>query len=229
MLDQTNPLPGAPIAALPAPTSILQIWRMALTRPYPATYAAIAHLPQASAKAAYGWVFVAAVFEAIIASLAERWSTAMNATEQAADSTFTQNCAPAAGIVAILVFIVSTGIMHLLARALGGGATFGQFSYAIAAIQAPFTLITTALGLLSYVPGVGVVFDVLTLPLALYMAVLEIIAVMGVHGITALRAFFAACTIPLVIGCCIGLGLMMLIAAAAPEIGNSFSGFGPVP
>ncbi len=226
-----NALPTAPEVEMPPPTSALDTWLMAFTQPKPGTYAAIAHSPRATAKTAFGWIFGAAIFESAVGSLAEKWNLAPGVAAQDAGGSSTELCGGVgSGIAAVLGFVIFTGITHLLARAFGGRATFGQLSYAVAAIEAPLTIMVAVLALLGHLPLVGIGFDTLSGILVVYVAVLEVIVVRGVHEIGWTGSFIAAWGVPLLLicGCLASVGFLILSASGA-SLGNVLSELGPLP
>ncbi len=229
-----QPLPPPPPVGPAAPPSMVQMWVDAVTKPYQRTYAAIANLPRASATNAFLWVFIAALVQFFVSFLVSG-ATQRNImrdfgggqnlpTPAFGVQVLSLICgAPIAAVVAVLFFALFVGIMHLIARAFGGRATYDQLAYAIAAITVPFNLIGAVLSLLTAIPLLGLCFGILAIALGIYAIVLEVIAVMGVEQIGAGGAMVSTLVLPIVVCLCVACAVIVGLAAFAPVIGNVFS------
>ena len=80
-------------------------------------------------------------------------------------------------IASILGMLLFAGLIHFIAGALGGSGSFRQLLYVFAVISAPFSIVSALLGLIPFV-------NCLTIPLALYVVVLNILAIKVVHRIS---------------------------------------------
>jgi hypothetical protein len=112
----------------------------------------------------------------------------------------------------------------------GGRGTFDQLAYAIAAIVAPFYLVSAVLTLLSAIPAVGFCFGLVGLLAGLYVLVLEVMAVKGVNQFGWGQAIASLLIPVLAIACCISIviaGIFSMIAQQYPEIFNSIMTPGP--
>lgn len=180
-----------------------QVWLNALTRPNPATYEDFVSRAGISSGKAYLWVFLAAIGGwALAAPLFlligfPGFSDPRTAEVLGNTSSLALALAcliPLAGAMSIVGLIISTGISHLIARALGGVGTFTQLIYAVAAYTAPASLITPAL---SMVPLVNCLASLL----GFYTLFLNIVAIKAVHRLTWGRAFLSSSLmIALVVG-----------------------------
>jgi hypothetical protein len=131
--------------------------------------------------------------------------------------------APVGAIIQVVLFAIVIGIVQLLARMFGGRGTFDQLSYAIAAIVAPFYLISSALTLLSAIPFVGLCFAGVGLLAALYVLVLEVMAVKGVNQFGWGQAI-ASMLLPVVaIACCFAVVLFGIFQALGPQLNDIFN------
>jgi hypothetical protein len=222
---------------LPPPSGVsewISVWRDALTRPSDETFARIAQSPRAKASTALIWVFLGSLVNFLVAFL----------VQGAAISQMMQNpefggqgfpnavggslvgaiCgAPVGAIVQVVLFAIVIGIVQLLARMFGGRGTFDQLSYAIAAIVAPFYLISSVLTLLSAIPFVGLCFGAVGLLAALYVLVLEVMAVKGVNQFGWGQAI-ASMLLPVVaIACCFAVVLFGIFQALGPQLNEIFN------
>ncbi len=238
----TNDIPNPPATVPPPPPaepppmepmrpSIFQIWMDALTKPYQATYRDISRLPTARSSTAFLWVFVASLVLTFCAALVanvmrnrfmEQFGFAQNLPAPGLGGrVFTLICgAPIAAVIAVVFFALLVGITHLVARAFGGRATFDQLAYAMAAIVVPANLLQAALRLLGGIPFVGLCFDLLGLLLGLYVLVLMIVAVMGVHDIGLGGAAVSVLVLPFVACICAFCAAIAAASVLAPTLQN---------
>jgi len=188
--------------------------------------------PEAKARSAYVWVFLAgalsglinSVTQTVIALIALRQSSPDVVGSPVAGSVFGVMgllgalCAvPIAGVFAVIGFALSVGIVHATARFFGGQGTFDRLAYAFGAIAAPASIISAFL-----IPFNAIRYVVFcTLPvillLGLYVLYLEVTAVKAVHQCSwgeAAAAFFMP-TILLVLLC--GLLVLGTIKLAGPS------------
>jgi len=227
------PMPNPPSMQPVTPPSIFQIWMNALTKPNQRTYAEIGSSPKASTTTAFLWIFLASLvqffFSFLVGNPAQnqimRQFGGQNIpTPALGNRLVTLVCgAPIAAVVAVVFFAIFIGVMHLIARAFGGRATFDQLAYTIAAITVPVGLISAVLSLLGAIPFVGLCFGLLSVLLGIYAFVLEVMAVMGVHQIGAGGAIVSVVALPLIAGICVACAVVVAFAALGPTIGNVFS------
>ncbi len=126
------------------------------------------------------------------------------------------------GVIALLVFVLFAGQMHLVARAFGGRASFGELSYSLLAIDVPATLIGILLGLFRALPLVGIGIDMLAFIFGIYIMVLQVIAVRGVHRISWGGALMSVAGVPLLLlggfVACAALGTLISILHVLGDI-----------
>lgn len=225
--------------ALPPPSGVsewVSVWRDALTRPSDQTFARIAQSPRAQLTTALLWVFLGALVSSLLTSLVPNPYLSQMMQNYNLDNTrlgggagsllFRVICgAPIAAVIAVVVFVIGAGIVHLLAKMFGGRGTFDQLAYVMAAIQTPFSLVTGVLGLLTAIPLVGLCFGLLSLGLLIYVIVLSVMAVKGVNQFGWGQAAASLLLPFLVFCCCLSVGVFALVRA----ISNNYPGGFPFP
>lgn len=225
-----NELPSIPPTP---PASILETWLKAVTRPSEQTYRAIAASPSASLGRALLWVFVAALPEMIVYFLVQ--GSLQSDMQQATGgsgallpsggvSPLLVVCgAPAAAAAMLLSFLVSSGITHGVAHLFSGRGTYGQWAYAMSAIFVPMALVSTVLlAFQALGTAVALCMAAISMILALYVIVLQVIAIKAVQQISWGGAVVSIIAIPALLFCisCAIIGVLMLMG---PAIGNVFS------
>jgi hypothetical protein len=131
--------------------------------------------------------------------------------------------APIAAVISVVVFAIVVGIVQFLAKMFGGTGTFDQLAYAIAAIVAPFYVVSGLLGLLSAIPYAGACFGILGLFLGLYILVLEIMAVKGVNRFGWGAAIGSMLLPVLAIACCFSVAVAGMFSLLAPQMQDIFN------
>jgi len=228
---------------LPPPSGFsewLSIWRDALTKPSEQTFSRIALSPNAKITTALLWVFLGSLINFFLASLvqgqlmSQMMQNSNFGVEGLPQSTggglLTAICgAPVGAVISVVVFALVTGIVQLIAKMFGGRGTFDQVAYALAAIVAPFYIVSSLLTLLSAIPYVGACFGIIGLLAALYVLALEVMAVKGVNQFGWGQAI-ASLLLPLfVFVCCIAVGAFALVQAIGPNMSDIFNALTPVP
>jgi hypothetical protein len=75
---------------------------------------------------------------------------------------------------AIIGYLIFVGLLHLVARLLGGTGNFGKYAYLIAAFHAPITVVNALLGLVPFVGGcVGMLLTIYEIVLAYFATRVE--------------------------------------------------------
>lgn len=187
--EMINPPP----ADIPEKLSALETWRLALTQPNEETFQRISEDPSASLGRAIGWIALSSGIAYAIGAFAQLLfiqSLPLSSFVEGAEEVFSGDLLAGISSLFILacglpvVVIASTlgtllfaGLIHFTAGALGGSGSFRQLVHAFAAISAPFTLVSALLGLIPIV-------NCLTIPLALYVIVLNILAIKVVHRLS---------------------------------------------
>ncbi|HKJ39195.1 MAG TPA: Yip1 family protein [Anaerolineales bacterium] len=230
MSDEMN----TPMSAEPTGVaSWFSIWMEAVTKPNEQTYVKIASSSNAKASTAFLWVFIGGLVNFFVVSLVQ--GAIMGQVLQGFDlegvsgsgagfSLIAAICgAPVGAIISVVFFAMFTGVVQWVAKMFGGTGTFEQLAYVFAAIAVPFTLISSVFSLLAAIPYVGACFGLLGLVLAIYVVVLEIMAVKGVNQFgwgQAVGSFFLP---GIVIFCCLGVIIAGSFSILAPAISETFT------
>jgi Yip1-like protein len=237
----TEPM-NAPM--LPPPSGVsawMTVWREALTRPSEETFARIAQSPNAKSTTAFLWIFLGSLINLFLASLVQGAVIrrmmensdfgGIQGFPQAGGGLVAAICgAPIGAVISVVLFAVVVGVVQFIAKMFGGRGTFDQLAYAIAAIVAPFYLVSAVLTLLSAIPAVGFCFGLVGLLAGLYVLVLEVMAVKGVNQFGWGQAIASLLLPVLAVACCISIvfaGIFSMIAQQYPEIFNSIMTPGP--
>lgn len=184
------------------PSNPLQIWIKALTQPNTDTYTQIVRDPGASMGKALLWLAGAGFLGGLINGILS-WifdfrilGPRFNQFTEFGDFQFMRAAGGFMAVIAgmfggligtLIAALLITGIVQLVARALGGTGSFEDLFYGYAAFQAPLGFIT---GILSIIPFV----NCLTLPLAVYGFVLMVIANKAVHQYDTGKAVISSLT-----------------------------------
>lgn len=219
---------------LPPPSGVAEwfsVWKDAVTKPSDQTYARLALAPNAKLSTAFLWVFLGSLVSSFLSSLVQgqamqqmMQSFGVEGLPQTTGNTLiTAICgAPIFAVISVLMFALVTGIIQVLAKMFGGRGTFEQLAYAFAAITTPFSLISGVLALLSVIPWVGACFGIVGLLAALYVVVLEVMAVKGVNQFGWGQAIGSFVLPLLVLCCCLSVGVFAIIQALGPAISDTF-------
>ena len=221
------------------PNSVLQTWRKALTQPNEATFVEISSAPEARATTAYLWVFVASLIQIFLAALVQSqllgtYGERFGLGEQFGPGSgfgsilLAAICgAPIGAIVSTLFFAIGVFVVQWIAKMFGGIGTTDRLAYAMAAIVAPYTILSGIGTLFSVVPYVGWCVTTVFALAGLYVLVLEIMAVKGVNQISWGAAIGSVLIPGLVIAflcaCLVGLS----VAALMPLIQETTPNFSP--
>lgn len=229
---------------LPPPSGVSEwftVWRDAITRPSEQTFARIAQSPNAKLTTAFLWIFLGSLISSLLAlpaqgAIMRQMMQNSGLGEQgfpnaAGGGLIGVICgAPIAAVISVVLFAVVVGIVQLLAKMFGGRGTFDQLAYAIAAIVTPFYLVSGLLGLLSAIPLAGACFGILGFGLALYVLVLEVMAVKGVNQFGWGQAIGSLLLPVFAIACCLSVGVGAVLSMMAPEMMEIFNSITtPVP
>jgi len=172
--------------------SFFRTWLQALTKPHESTYAAIAGSPKAKATTACLWVFLCSFAPALVSVLVRGSQLTTQLAQAGVDTEqfggglgaalFNFLCfTPFAAVVGVAGFLISTALMQWIARMFGGQGSFDQLAYALGAITAPGLLVSALLTLPSAIPSVGLCFGGLGALFSIFVLVLEVMAIKGVH------------------------------------------------
>ncbi len=214
--------------------SFIQTWIDALTKPREATYSAIAASPRAKAMTGYVWVFLTSILTSIVTYIAQGAQIQKQLESAGTDlgslggglgtGALALVCAaPLGAIVGTLLFAIMVALVQWIAKMFGGKGTNDQLAYTLAAIAAPYSLVTAIFMLLSMIPYVGFCFNIVLGLGGLYVFVLQIMAVKGVNQF-GWGAAIGSYLIPLaaiLLVCCVLVGIVAAISGAA--LGGIFS------
>jgi hypothetical protein len=243
-----------PSSGAPGPAGWIPIWIKAVTKPSEQTFIDITESPDANAKTAYIWVFIAGTIGGIIQAFATAIRMATGVASQFSQipglekyipqsttggggsfvfSLIGGLCfSPLAGLLSVIFFALFVAIIQWIAKLFGGAGTYEKLLYAFAAITVPFTIVSSLFALLSVIPFVGICISAISFGLSIYIIVLEIMALKAVNrfgwGQAAGSLFLPGCAVLIVCVCVVGGSLMLL----GPAIGNVFKGINqnlPVP
>lgn len=221
----------------------VQVWMKAVTKPSEQTFVEITEGPEAVAKTAYIWVFIAGTVSGIFQAIVRAIYAAMGTTPQitipgfeqympqttsggagsAVSALVTGLCgAPIAGLISILFFAIGVAIVQWVAKLFGGTGSYDKLAYAVGAISLPISLVTAVLSLLSAVPFVGICTGLISAGLGFYAIYLQIAAVKAVNrfgwGQAAGSVLIPWLVIAFVCGCLVAGTLALL----GPVIQNVF-------
>lgn len=137
---------------------------LVLFRPSVAAFEAIGRDPKAGSVRACIWIFIAGFLGASIsrginpelAVSAQPWMYAM---------------------IGVVFFLLHTGLLHLMARIVGGKGAYARFASAWATFTAPLLFLTDVLSVIPWIVYMGV-------PLFVYWVALGIIAVKALYGLS---------------------------------------------
>lgn len=234
-----NDMSNEPIQAN-GPTPILQIWGKALIKPSEQTFVEIASSPNAKATTAYLWVFVASLIQIFLVALVQSQLYGNLAEQYGLGGEMFGNrsgvasvligaiCgAPIGAVVTTLFFAISVFVIQWIAKMFGGTGTSDQLAYSMAAIAAPYSIISGIVTLFAAIPYVGFCFSAILAIASIYILVLEVMAIKGVNQISWGAAIGSLLIPGLVIGficaCLIGVS----VAALLPMIREASPNFVP--
>jgi hypothetical protein len=240
--DNTPIMP--PSSEVPGPAGWFQVWIKAVTQPNEQTFIDITEHPDASAKTAYIWIFIAGTISGIIQAIATTIRMAIGAGSQfqipgmeqylpqttggggsIGISLIVGLCAsPLIGLFSVIFFALFVAIIQWIAKLFSGTGTYEKLLYAFAAITVPFTIVSSIFVLFSAIPFVGICTGLISLGLSIYVLVLEVMAVKAVNrfgwGQAAGSLFLPGCVVFIICACMVFGSLMLL----GPVIRNVFNG-----
>ena len=218
-----NEQPNVPMLS-EGPSSIFQTWVNAITKPNEQTYAQIANSPQAKTSTALLWVFVGSLIQSFVTFLMQGvlMSQVMQGSgleNQMGTGLAGVLCgAPVFAAISVVLFAAFTGIVQWIAGLFGGRGSFEKLVYVLAAITVPFALIGALLTLLSAIPFVGLCFGLISLLAALYVLVLEVMAVKAVNQFDWGKAAASLLLPFFVILCCVFVAIFGLASMLGPQL-----------
>ncbi|HSG44552.1 MAG TPA: Yip1 family protein [Anaerolineales bacterium] len=210
----------------PPPQGALPVWIKVYTKPGDKTFQEITSHPDAVAKNAYIWVFLAGMFSGLINNLCQ---VAPELGEVIPTGFFGVTglvgaiCgAPLAGLVSVIVFAITTAIIHWAARFFGGQASFDKIAYAFGAVAAPFSIVSALLIPFSAIPYLAFC----TLPIILvgvvYVLYLEVAAIKAVYGFGWLESVGTFFLPTILLFCLCALVSLLFLRAIGPSVNDVF-------
>ena len=203
-------------------------WVEAVTKPNEQTFARLAASPNAKMSTAFLWVFIGSLVNSLVVTLMQ--GAILGRMMQQFDiegmprmamggGFLSVICgAPIGAVVSVIFFAMFTGVVQWVAKMFGGKGTFEQLAYVFAAIAVPFTLISSLVTLLAAVPYVGFCFGLVGFALAIYVIVLELMAVKGVNQFGWGQAAGSLFLPGIVLFCCIAAVVAGLVSLLVPVI-----------
>ncbi len=227
---------NAPVSPTPnRPASVFQIWMNAITKPNEQTFADLAGSGNAKSTTAFLWIFVTSLVQLFISSLIQGAYMRQFMQQYDLNGQFAGGSglgsrligavcgAPIAAVISVVFFAAFVGVVQLLAKMFGGHGTYDQLAYALAAIAAPFSLLSSLLTLFAAIPFVGLCFGIIGLLAGIYVLVLEVMAVKGVHQFGWGQAAGSLLLPFVVLFCCLSVGLIGILRVLGPQINDIFN------
>ena len=203
----------------PAPQGAFPVWSKVFTKPGENTFLEITDHPDAKAKSAYIWMFIAGTLSGLISNLLQ-FLIGLAGLQQAASEfgglpgspglygisglLWAICSAPFTGIFSVIGFAISTAIVHATAKFFGGTGNFDKIAYAFGAIAAPVSIVSALMLPLSAVRFAAFCTAPVFIILTIYILYLQVAAIKAVHklgwGESAGALFLPAILIGLLCG-----------------------------
>ena len=196
-----------------------EIWTMVVTDGSVDAFYRILDDPKATASRAILWIFLITTFSGIVNSILTfaQWNSIPttgfpNTFNPTAIFLPTLLCSTLlGGVFGVIGLFISGGIIHLIAKMLGGKGTFNEWIYIYGAIAAPFVVISLIMSAISVtIPAAGIAFLCISLVVVIYQFILQGRGLMALHGFTGgqaagtlLIAIFGMMAVGFVIAMCI--------------------------
>lgn len=203
-----------------------EVWVEALTKPSVETYEDIVADPGASASKAYTWVLIAAFISYVVTIIFSFFLNSILGVTGLQQFSMLEGitssilvvmcCAPVLSILAVLGLVINAGISQFVAGILGGTGTYNELAYAFGAYLAPLTLITGVLGAIPYL-------NCLSIFVALYGIVLNVIAIKAVNKFDWASAIISSVVVVVGIIAVVGCVVLTFLSLLGPAIGDVFS------
>lgn len=190
----------------PPPQGAFPVWKKVFTKPNQQSFLEITAHPDATAKNAYIWVFLAGTLSGLVNGVLQ-FALGMTAIRQAVPNLTdvpglgaglgiggilgTICAAPLTGVSSVIGFAISTALIHWVARFLGGQGSFDKMAYAVGAITTPMMVVSAFLVPINAIPYAVFCTAPLLIVLGLFGLYLQITAVKAVHGFGWLEAVIA--------------------------------------
>jgi hypothetical protein len=236
MNDLSNPALTSEPDYLPT-QGAFPVWSKVFTKPGEKTFLEITSHPEAKAKTAFLWVFLAGTLSGLINSLMQLIATLAGLKQiapQLGQLSFSPAAfgiggllgaicgAPIAGLLSVIGFAIGVTIIHATARFFGGQGSFDKLAYSFGAIAVPFSLVSALMVPLNLIPFLVFCTLPALLILALYVLFLQVTAVKAMHGFGWLEAVAALILPVILIGLLCGFVFLGFIKLAGPSINDIF-------
>jgi hypothetical protein len=210
-----------------------QTWLNVLTHPDEATFAQEQSKPNATLGTALIWIVIAAVISAIfgfvggaliMSSQAPMFQNMLDQMELPPEAKSQLGAILSGGmmtglmgagslfgiILSPIVFLIGAGILHLIARMLGGQGEYGKYAYLLALFQAPLSILQSIIGLVPFLGGCIVFIS------WIYSLVLTYYATKVGHGLSSGKAITVV-VIPIVLAillfACVFIGAIVMLGS----------------
>lgn len=236
MNDQTNRPNGIDDPDLPSPQGALPVWSRVYSKPSEKTFQEIINHPEATAKNAYIWMFIAGTLSGLISSLTQfvlgivGLQQTLPGFDQLPGATGILGAtgligaicgAPITGLFTVLGFAFGVAVIHWAARFFGSKeGTFDQLAYAIGAVAAPISIVSALLIPFNAIRYAVFCIVPLLLAASIYVLYLELTAVKAVYRTGWLEAagvFFLPTILIVFLCACVFLGLIRLAGPAITD------------
>jgi hypothetical protein len=222
-----------------APRKWYEIWWAILRHPGKETFRSILQEPNATYSRGFIWIAVVTLITALVVSLAS--FPLMRSLTRGSSDVFLNS-----GIFIVILFVevilaplfaiagmaVGAAIYHGIARLFGGMGQWGQMVFCLAAISAPFSLLSAAINLVTtpftiWLPSnfsslLSCCVAPLALALGVYAIVLQVIAIDAVENIgtwKSVATLFIPAIIVIVLTICCTLTLLVpLVSSNLPSL-----------
>jgi len=220
----------------PAPQGALPVWTKVFTKPGEQTFIEITSHPDAKARAAYIWVFLAGTLSGLLNSLTQ-FIVSFIGLQQAAPAVgqigspaafgiggllFAICFAPLTGVFSVIGFSVGVAIIHATAKFFGGQGHFDKMAYAVGAITVPITLISALTVPFNVIPFASFCILPVLMLLGLYGLYLEVAAIKAVHRLGWGESIAALVLPAILLALIVGVIILGLVRLAGPELNDIF-------
>lgn len=221
----------------PPPQGALPVWIKVYSKPGERTFSEIISHPDATAKNAYIWVFIAGTLSGLINGLVQVVAGVsllrqiVPGYDQLPDFTGVMSTsaligsicgAPIAGLMSVIGFAITVAVLHWAARFFGSkDGSFDQLAYAMGAVVAPFTLVSALLLPLNLIPFAAFCLLPLLLVLSVYVIFLQVAAVKTVYRtgwFEAAGAYFLPTILIVFLCACAVLGVFRLLGPSVNDV-----------
>lgn len=208
--------------------SPIQVWTKALTQPNRNSYEEIVNDPGASMGKGILWIAIAGFLGGLISGIfglifkANMFSQIGDffgdygyAFQRTTGGFLSVIGSTFGGMIGgVIGALIITGIVQLVARAMGGTGDFDKLFYAYAAVQAPLGLVTSVLGAIPFLGCIAPLFSI-------YGLVLMVIANQAVHDYDMGKAIISTLAPVLIIFllCCCVIAIVSIITGGIVSSG----------